>query len=98
MGYVRSIMTWSTVYLDLKTCSCAVINDIILYIASDLSPGHSQLIFQCYAPVNGTPHSPTTGLGNSGDLTEYHVENSSPGALPDVNTPIYRQENIGDLT
>ena len=48
------------------------------------------------APINGIPHSPTPGLdawGNSGDLTKYHVK-----ALPDVNTPIYRQESIGDLT
>ena len=70
----------------------------ILHVASESSPGHSQLIFQCYASVNGIPHSPTPGLGNSGDLTEYHVKNPSPGMLPDVNTPIYRQELIGDLT
>ena len=37
-----------------------------------------------------------TNWGNSGDLTEYHVESPSPGALPDVNTPIYHQESIGD--
>ena len=43
------------------------------------------------------PH-PWVGWGNSGDLTEYHVKNPSPGALPDVNTPVYRQESIGDLT
>ena len=34
--------------------------------------------------------------GNSGDLTEYHVKNLSPGVLPDVNTPIYCQESIED--
>ena len=52
---------------------------------------------QTYAPINGIPHSPTRG--NSGDLTEYHVKNSSPGALPDVHTPIHGQEliGIGDL-
>ena len=53
----------------------------------------------CNVPINAIPHSPTPGLdawGNSGDLTEYHVKNSSPGASPDVNTPIHRQESIGD--
>ena len=40
--------------------------------------------------------TPWVGWGNSGDLTEYHVKNPSPGALPDVNTPIYCQELIGD--
>ena len=47
--------------------------------------------YQWYPPL---PHS-WVGWG---DLTEYHVKNPSPGALPDVNTPIYRQESIGDLT
>ena len=50
--------------------------------------------YQWHPPL---PH-PRVGWGNSGDLTEYHVKNPSPGALPDVNTPIYRQESIGDLT
>ena len=49
------------------------------------------------ACINDIPHS-RVGWGNSGDLTEYHVKNPSPGALPDVNTPTYRQESIGDLT
>ena len=43
-----------------------------------------------------TPPPPRVGWGNSGDLTEYHVKNPSPGALPDVNAPIYCQESIGD--
>ena len=43
-----------------------------------------------------TPPPPWVGWENSGDLTEYHVENPSPGAFPDVNTPIYRKELIGD--
>ena len=52
------------------------------------------------APIIDIPHSPTpwAGWGNSGDLTEYHIKNTSPGALPDVNAPIYCQESIGDLT
>ena len=55
-----------------------------------------------YAPINGIPTPPPPGLG--GEIvgiiarTEYHVKNPSPGALPDVNIPIYRQELIGDLT
>ena len=42
--------------------------------------------------ISPTP-PPPVGWGNSGDLTEYYVKNPSPapGALPDVNTPIYRQ-------
>ena len=48
-----------------------------------------------HVPINGIPHSPTP-WGNSGDLTEYHVKNPSPGALPDVNTPIHGQESKGD--
>ena len=43
------------------------------------------------------PH-PRVGSGISGDLTQYYVKNPSPWVLPDVNTPIYRQELIGDLT
>ena len=45
-----------------------------------------------------SPTPPPPGWGNtmSGDLTEYHVKNPSPGALPDVNTPIYLQESIGE--
>ena len=51
-----------------------------------------------YAPINGIPPLPhnRVGWGNSGDLTEYHVKNPSAGASPDVNTPIYHQESIGD--
>ena len=55
-----------------------------------------------YAPINGIAHPPLpharVAWGNSGDLTECHVKNPSPGVLPDINTPIYRQESIGDLT
>ena len=40
------------------------------------------------------PH-PRVGWGNSGDLTEYHVKNPSPGALLDVNTSIHGQGSIG---
>ena len=48
------------------------------------------------AAINGIPHSPTPGLdGEIVDLTEYHVKKLSPGALPDVNTPVYCQELIG---
>ena len=47
------------------------------------------------APINGIPHS-QVGWGNSGDLTEYHVKSPSPGALPDVNTPIYCYGLTGD--
>ena len=46
-----------------------------------------------FAPINGVPHH-RIGWGNSGDLTEYSVKNP----LPDVNTPVYRQELIGGLT
>ena len=45
-------------------------------------------------------HPPLSYRGKySGDLTEYHVKNLSPGALPDVYTPIHDQEwiGIGDL-
>ena len=43
-------------------------------------------------------HPPLPHPRNSGDLTKYHVKNpsDSPGTLPDVNTPIYHQESIGD--
>ena len=51
---------------------------------------------QTHAPINGIPRSPTRG---NGDLMEYYVKNPSPGALPDVYTPIHGQEliGIGDL-
>ena len=58
------------------------------------------------APINDIPHSPSPGLDGeiaSGDLTEYHVKSTSPGALPDVNTPSCLSPRIdrgliGDLT
>ena len=46
-----------------------------------------------YAPINGIPHS-RIGWGNSGDLTEYHVKNPSPGVSPDVTAPIYLSPRI----
>ena len=49
--------------------------------------------YQWHPPL---PH-PRVAWGNSGDLTEYHIKNPSPGVLPDVNTPISRQESIGGI-
>ena len=55
---------------------------------------HTRLIctYQWHPPL---PH-PQVGWGNNGDLTEYYVKNPSPGALPDVSSPIYCQESIRD--
>ena len=66
----------------------------------------SMKILSCAAkPLNlmhlsmASPTPPPPGL--DGEIvgiwqSSYHVKNCSAGALSDVNTPIYRQESIGD--
>ena len=58
----------------------------------------SMLCTYQWHPPPPLPH-PWVGWGNSGDLTEYHVKNSSPGGVTRCQyTWVYRQKSIGGLT
>ena len=63
-----------------------------LLMPTAVEPLYLLCTYQWHPPLP----QPRVGWGNSGDLTENHVKNPSPGALLDVNTPIYCQESIGD--